>query len=61
MKFFYLEISLILLVFLYLFLFFTRSKCFSCDAESDKKHPEKCFTCETEENENEDRNRFLQR
>ena len=46
---FYMKILLFLsIVTLLIDSFSNRSKCFSCDKESDKKHPQKCFSCEKE-------------
>lgn len=57
MNFIFTKITVVLISFFILFLFkdklkekFTRSKCFSCEKESDKKHPSKCYSCEKENN-----------
>jgi len=31
-------------------LFSQRSKCFSCEKESDKPHPSSCYACEDQKN-----------
>jgi len=45
-------ISLIILLYIFknkkIMEFFTKSKCFSCDQESNKHHPSKCYSCEEE-------------
>jgi len=43
-------ISLIILLYIFknntILEFFSKSKCFSCDKESNKHHPSKCYSCE---------------
>ena len=50
MKLILLFISLIILLYIIknkkVLEFFSKSKCFSCDQESDKHHPSKCYSCE---------------
>ena len=45
-------ISLIILLYIFknktILEFFSKSKCFSCDQESNKHHPSKCYSCEEE-------------
>jgi hypothetical protein len=52
MKFLLFFISLIFLLYILrnknILEFFSKSKCFSCDQESNKHHPSKCYSCEEE-------------
>lgn len=41
-------------------LFSQKTKCFSCEKESNKNHAEKCYSCEDQEN-NQLLNLFFQR